>query len=405
MTARVGVSNRCRGYLVGRAEIDVPWPTSGPLEPVRSKPFSLLEALASSDLARGLAAADDAVAANPMALADTLAEQVALLDRDGTIVAVNKAWKEAARPRTMCGLGEEDNYRRACADRAGKGDPDAMAIGEALDAMGTGALSRFEHIDRTDRSWTGRVYNVRVSLLPAGSSAWAVIARYDVTQLMALRRQKRRLSSLLLHAEAEERRRVARDLHDSTAQELVALQLSLAQLKRHKSAAAAQAFSDIDCALERLQREIRALSYLFHAPAIGDGGLCTALETMALGFCRRAGLDVTLSLDPMPEAESKIGGALYRLAQEALANVHRHAKASEVEIRLLKTARRIHFMIRDNGIGLGRRSGDPAPVGVGLTAMRERIAEIGGCLVIRYGDHGTSIVASLPAAETDSIED
>lgn len=386
----------------------MPWPASGPLMPALSEPLSLFELLAPRDPARALPGSHNDAGAHQRSsdtsVADALAEQVAFLDRGGTILALNKAWKEAARPRTICGLAEGDNYREACLDRANTGDLDALAIVEGLDAMADGGLSRFEHVDRADCSWTGRVYTVRVGLLPAGGPCWAILARYDVTQLMALRRQKRKLSTLLLHAEAAERRRVARDLHDSTAQELVALQLSLAQLKRVKSGAAVQAFSDIDCALERLQREIRALSYLFHAPALEDGGLCGALEAMALGFGRRAGLDVTLSLDPVAEAESKVGNALYRLAQEALANIHRHAKATEVEIRLLKTDRRIHFMIRDNGIGLRRSTEDPGPVGVGLMAMRERIAEIGGCLVIRYGDHGTSIVASMPIAEGDQIE-
>ena len=224
---------------------------------------------------------------------------------------------------------------------------------------------------------------------------YRVVARYDLTELMALKRQKLRFGNQLLNAEAEERRRVARDLHDSTAQDLVALQLSLANLKRGHRPRFREKFADADEALDRLQREIRSISYLFHLSPPDQPSLSKGLEAMAKGFGRRTGLNVTLWLDDVEVADPKLKMAVHRLTQEALANVHRHSKATEVEVRLIATESRLHLMVKDNGVGIEAHS-EVAAVGVGLSSMRERIEEFGGSLVLKSGKTGTSVIASIP---------
>jgi signal transduction histidine kinase len=330
-----------------------------------------------------------------VALADGLMEQIAFLDRNWKCLAVNRAWTNAL-DKAHSGLAPGSNYLDICMERARKGDKEALAMIEALAGIDSGEISEFEQLDAAEGVRKGRIYRLRVYTCGVPGRQWRVLARYDVTELTNLKRQKLRFGNQLLNAEAEERRRVARDLHDSTAQDLVALQLSLANLKRGRRSHYLAKFADADEALERLQREIRSISYLFHLSP-DQPSLSKALESMAKGFGRRTGLNLTLWLDEVEVDDPKLCMAVHRLTQEALANVHRHAKASEVEVRLIATESRLHVMVKDNGIGL-----DPdfdAVAGVGLRSMRERIEEFGGSMVLKSGKNGTSVIASIPLAQ------
>lgn len=335
--------------------------------------------------------------AGPWDFADTLAEPIALLDEGWTIVGVNRAWREMARSGTLFDLSRGDNYREFSRSRAAAGDQDAAAVVAALAEIDAAHRSEFEHLDSGDRARLGRIYRTRISTLGAGRRPFAVLVRYDTTELLKLQRQRRRLGGQLLNAQEDERRRVARDLHDSTSQELVALQLNLMRLKRARGATAAAALAAVAESLERVQQEIRALSYVYHPPSLDRGGLAMAIRAMAEGFGKRTGLKVNLQIDYPSVRITGTEATVYRLAQEALANIHRHAKATEVDIRLMTTARRLHLMIQDNGIGFDIRG--HATTGVGIAAMRERVDELGGRLSFHCVRRGTSILASLPLPE------
>jgi signal transduction histidine kinase len=366
--------------------------------PVRRDPKPRTDAPDSSNVTpllppgRGLTTPD---LRTQIAFADGLVEQVAILDRNWTFLAANQAWTKAMLDRMSPGLSPGANYLEHCLYLASKGDEEAGATAEAMRRIDAGEISRFDHLDTSDHERNGRSYQMRIYPCATPSRQWRVVVRYDVTELTDLKQQTRRFGNQLLNAEAEERRRVARDLHDTTAQDLVALQLSLANLKRGQRSPCREEFADADEALGRLQREIRSISYLFHSPLPDQPGLSKGLEAMAKGFGKRTGLNVILWLDDFDSADPKLSLMVHRLTQEALANVHRHAKASEVEIRLIVTEQRVHVMIRDNGVGLAR-GGDAASMGVGLRSMRERVADLGGSLVLKSGSTGTSIIASLP---------
>jgi signal transduction histidine kinase len=203
-----------------------------------------------------------------------------------------------------------------------------------------------------------------------------------------------------------ERQRIGRDLHDSTAQELVALRLLLTQLKRLRPDAPAQAVvSDIEATLDQMSHEIRAISYLLHPPALESLSLAEALETMSTGFARRTGLDIRFHLEGWSEPRDRLAeAALYRLAQEALANVQRHAQATQVRITLV--ARRkgyLHLLVEDNGVGVALAvPRAPAMGGVGIPGMEARLRELGGRLSIRRCGCGTRIAASLRAGIDES---
>ncbi|HEY5724191.1 MAG TPA: sensor histidine kinase [Allosphingosinicella sp.] len=340
---------------------------------------------------RGLTAPD---LRTQIAFADGLAEQVAILDRGWSFLAANQAWTRAMSDRLTPGLSPGENYLEHLLELAREGDEEARAVAEALTRIDSGEISSFEYLEPSDREGTGRVYKMRIYPCSTPSRQWRVVVRYDVTELLDLKKQTHLFGDQLLNAEAEERRRVARDLHDTTAQDLVALQLSLANLKRKRRAPVGEDFADADEALERLQREIRSISYLFHSPLLHEPGLSKGLEAMAKGFGKRTGLNVSLWLDDLDSVDPRLSLMIHRLTQEALANVHRHARATEVEIRLIVTERRIHVMVRDNGIGLGK--GCDGAVGVGLRSMRERAEDLGGFLQLKSGPGGTSVIASLP---------
>jgi two-component system, NarL family, sensor kinase len=337
-----------------------------------------------------------------IALADGLVEQIAILDRNWTLLAVNQAWTKAAIDGTCPDLTLGSSYLKFCDALASEGDSEARLTATALRGIDSGDIERFDHLDAGERSGSGRTHQVRIYACP-GPRQWRIMVRYDVTDLVALKQQKRRFSSQLLKAEAEERRRVARDLHDTTAQDLVALQLTLANLKRGRGSAFREKLVDADEALGRLQREIKSISFLFHSPMPDQPSLAKGLEALAKGFGQRTGLNVTLWLDDSDVLDGKLCLMVHRLIQEALANVHRHAEASEVEIRLIITEQRLHVMIKDDGIGFRMGSDVGESVGVGLRSMVERVEELGGRLVLTSGGSGTSIIASLPFREEGSL--
>ncbi len=330
-----------------------------------------------------------------LALVDGLPEEVAILDRNWTLLGINRAWAKAAIDGHCPDLPLGSNYLRLCDRAASEGDGEACATATALRSIDSGDIDRFDRLEGGEHAPGGRTYRVRIYSC-GERRQWRIVVRYDITDLAALNEQKQHFAAQLLQAEAEERRRVARDLHDTTAQDLVALQLTLANLKRGRGSVFRDKLADADEALGRLQREIKSISFLFHSPTPDQLSLSVDLERLARGFAQRSGLSVNLCLDDTDVIDRKLCMMVHRLTQEALANIHRHAAASEVEIRLIITEQRLHVMIKDNGIGFRNGADAGESAGVGLKSMAERVDELGGRLVITSGSGGTSIIASLP---------
>jgi signal transduction histidine kinase len=229
----------------------------------------------------------------------------------------------------------------------------------------------------------------------------AMLSRSEVTDLFTLAERCRRLENSLVAVQEEERRRIGRDLHDGTAQLLVALQLSLIRLKGlHQDRPSELAFGEMDETLKALHHEIRAVSYLLHPPPLVNGSLVESIEGMATGFARRSNLSIDFAFDGITESwPTAVEETLYRLAQEALANVHRHAHAHQVGIRLLaRPSGHLHLIVHDDGVGMPDGAArSMAPLGVGIAGMRERIKQLGGRFTVRH-EFGTCLVASIPPA-------
>jgi signal transduction histidine kinase len=204
------------------------------------------------------------------------------------------------------------------------------------------------------------------------------------------------------HAELNERRRIGRELHDSTAQLLVAAQLNLGLLQKRarQPADAQEALDAARAAIREAQREIRAFGYLLHPPSLEIEGLEETLRAFASGFAQRTGLKISFRGGPPPAGGRRMPKgaklALLRIAQEALMNVYRHARAKKAWVRLVRESDHVMLEIEDDGVGMPQGV-DQAIQGVGISGMRARTTQLGGALDLLPGAGGGLIVrARLP---------
>jgi signal transduction histidine kinase len=217
------------------------------------------------------------------------------------------------------------------------------------------------------------------------------------------------LSARILELQDVERRKIARELHDSVGQYLAGLKLNLGRLQRRDLELAQQNQPLVSESLELTDRaigEVRTISHLLHPPLLDELGFHSAARWYAEGFAKRSGVKVELRLTEIVERLPKeIELALFRVLQESLTNIHRHAKASRVNIEVDCTDVDVLLTVRDNGHGIQRnildryRAGEAG--GIGLAGMRERLAELGGTLEVESSSSGTQIRATLPTRECD----
>jgi signal transduction histidine kinase len=240
----------------------------------------------------------------------------------------------------------------------------------------------------------------------------AVIVNEDVSARKTAERelndsynQMRALTGRLMQAQDDERRRIAQLLHETTAQDLAALKMLLARLNRtsdHLSDAERGALSESISLAELSMSTVRTLSYLLHPPFLDEAGLPSALRWYANGFAERSGIKVDLEV---PESFERLPldteTALFRIVQESLINIHRHAQSDTARIRLRRDADALELEIQDRGRGIPTAalkhimSGEGA-VGVGIAGISERIEQLGGRLEITSSDPGTIVHVQLP---------
>jgi PAS domain S-box-containing protein len=216
----------------------------------------------------------------------------------------------------------------------------------------------------------------------------------------------RQFSARVLKAQDEERRRIARELHDSTGQNLAALSMLLAK--------PVEGGSTLHYELRRLlgecrklvqvcSHDIRTLSYLLHPPLMDERGLPSALRWFAEGFTKRSGIQIHLEVSSdMPRLPQEIEMAMFRIVQESLTNTHRHSESSTATIRLGVNRNEVQLEVRDNGKGLSkpRIGGRVTALGVGITGMSERVKELNGQMNIESDACGTSVRVTLPLEAT-----
>jgi PAS domain S-box-containing protein len=222
----------------------------------------------------------------------------------------------------------------------------------------------------------------------------------DITERKNYQEQLQKLSAELMQVQDDERRRIARDLHDSTGQKLVALKMSLAA----KRASATAREEQIQLTDEVLN-EIRTLAQILHPPLLEEAGLLSAARWLVEGFSSRSGIQVKLNVnDGVGRLPSNVELALFRVIQEALNNIHRHSGARSAQVDFLKQDNALVLKISDDGHGMPNAQTQPsvATFGVGLLGMRERLSQLGGGLTIHSTDAGTTLQAEVPFSSTGS---
>jgi PAS domain S-box-containing protein len=229
----------------------------------------------------------------------------------------------------------------------------------------------------------------------------------DITARKRAEEAAKRLSGRILTLQDEERRRIARELHDSLGQYLAALKMNLDLVTASNGAQAARA-SECSEIVDKCLTETRTISHLLHPPLLEEAGFASAARWYVDGFARRSGIEVSLDLPPdLGRLGEDAEIALFRAVQEALTNVHRHAGGSTVDISLRVEGQRALLEVKDDGRGIPQErlqrlnEGDSA-VGVGIAGIRERVRELNGLLEIQSGPIGTKITVTVPLVEPKS---
>jgi len=235
--------------------------------------------------------------------------------------------------------------------------------------------------------------------------------RERTADLNTANRSLRQLTARLLELQDDERRRFARELHDSVGQTLTALAMNLSTVESdiQKLAKTATTVQESTGLVQDLSKEIRTISHLLHPPLLDESGLSSALRWYIEGFSQRSSINVELELpndfQRLPR-ESEI--AIFRVVQECLTNIHRHSESRTARIRILRSPGEVRVEIEDKGKGISPEKeshmASTAQPGVGVRGMRERLRQLGGTLEIHSGGpgKGTLVLAKLPTAGSSS---
>lgn len=342
---------------------------------------------------------------------DSLSACIVVLDRHGVIVRTNRAWRRLMQqchckcPEHGVGSRYVDIHQACHPERR-----DAESMSLAFKAVLAGTRRTF----RMECDWpvtNGRcLFQIRASLCDQGDGPQLIVVHEDVSEIQQAAGALQRVTESLLKSQEDERRRIARELHDSTAQHLAAAKMLVDRLRQKlppSGTAVASYPDDIDAMLDRALAEIRNLSYLLHPPLLGEAGLGVALRSYVAGFAKRSGLDISIetpskSRPVSPDVET----ALFRVVQEALANIHRHSGSRTGRVRLRIGRLQAVLQVEDDGRAAESMPNAPAiedlrTVGVGIPGMRARMRQLGGTLTVRQTTTGTIVRAVVPLSAPD----
>ncbi|NJO34774.1 MAG: sensor histidine kinase [Rhodospirillales bacterium] len=267
--------------------------------------------------------------------------------------------------------------------------------------------------------WTAAQRASRLRIAGGGQTRWlhlsaarftvenevfVVVASEDVTAVKEAHHTLGEASERLMELRDEERRRIAEELHDSTAQHLVAIGLNVMGLRRsERSRASHTLLQEIEESLDEASRELRSFTYLLHPPRLEQDGLCLTLHRYVEGFARRTGLKARLRLSSaVDDLTFALQVTVFRIVQEGLANVHRHASASRVSIDVRVIRERLHLIVSDDGRGFKSSihatadGNNPPRMGVGIPGIKARLRQFGGELAVHSGPGGTRLHGVMP---------
>jgi two-component system NarL family sensor kinase len=230
------------------------------------------------------------------------------------------------------------------------------------------------------------------------------------SQVAQARAALRQVTGQLRSVREEERERIAVELHESTSRYLVAIALGVARLRRTVGASvrANDILDDMSSCVGEAAQEIRAFSYLMKPIGLKRDGLGASVAAFVKGFGWRTGLNTRCNVEGFLDPVSvHVGHAAFRVLQEALGNVFRHAQAKSVEVELVKGGGVLTLRIADDGRGIDGsllNTGGAHRLGVGVAGMRARVQQLGGTLEITSSDAGTVVLARIPLRQRRSLQ-
>ncbi|HEU4712348.1 MAG TPA: PAS domain S-box protein [Pyrinomonadaceae bacterium] len=327
---------------------------------------------------------------------------------EGRFVDVNEAFL------TMSGFTREEIIGRTCLETgffATEGQRQAT-----IEPLLTAGSVRNVELSCPTKSGATRLLLCAGELIDLGGGKCIVVASTDITERKQAEQQLAELTARLLRTQDEERRRIARELHDVTAQSIGLIMLNLAQVQSAASSLDGRSKERLSESLafgEQALKDIRTLSYVLHPPLLDQAGLITALKWYVKGFNERSDVKVEFSENGNdgqrmpPEVEY----ALFRVVQECLTNIRRHTNSETAEIKLVRQGGELSLSVRDHGKGnklQNVRNGDGAEfVGVGIPGMRHRLKQLGGDLLVDSSIDGTTVTATVPVRwevyDSDSV--
>jgi len=322
-----------------------------------------------------------------------------LVDLKGRFVEANRAYCE------ITGYPQEELESLTFLDITHPEDVDRCA--QPFRQMLNGEIASYVIEKRYVRKDGGLVW-ARISstlLRDSGNNPYhAVVVVEDITERKRAEEQLDTLSCRLLHVQDEERRRLARELHDSTAQSIAAMCMNLGVLSESANLLdqpARKALTECLEIGEQCIRELRTFSYLLHPPVLDDMGLSSALKWYVEGFVHRSRIEVGLDIAPdLGRLSRELELTLFRVVQESLTNIHRHSGSRSAMIRIVRHPNEVLLRVRDYGCGIpgasGNGNGTTPNAGVGIAGMRERARQVGGRLQIHSGPGGTDVEVRAP---------
>ncbi len=266
-------------------------------------------------------------------------------------------------------------------------------------------------LDRLQGYRHGAVDYISVPIIPellrAKVSVFADLHR-KTRQLETLNSDLRRLSSRLMATQDEERRRIARELHDGLGQELSAAKMMLDGILRPDLSPdwKEKAFADSSASIDRAIQQVRSMSHLLHPPLLDEVGLSSALEQYLQGFTKRSGIETSIDMpsQDFPRFKPEVETAIFRIVQEALTNVFRHSGARNARVSLVKSEHEITVTVADDGKGVADHILEfrPGSIGIGIGGMRQRVKEFGGDVRLQNTNPGTVVHVMIPLSELAS---
>ena len=327
---------------------------------------------------------------------------VSILDSDGRFVTVSRRGVEVS------GYSNRELKGKACTFLVVPADQDRIEgiVGAVLNKGKSFSKKETSFISKDG---TSKIISFDIAPIKSGNKIVGAVAIWeDITTARqteeALRQSEaelRLLSSRLLDLQDSERRRIARELHDGTAQNLFALNIALSRmLQQSSSEDFRNSLQECLSLCEQSREEIRTLSYVLHPPMLDEAGLLSALKWYIEGFSARSGIKVDLTADPaVGRLPIDIETDLFRVVQECLSNIHRHSGSVAAEVQLDRNPERVLLQIKDWGRGMpaeiasGRALASP---GVGIPGMHERLGQHRGNLEIKTSNKGTIVTATVP---------